>query len=198
MKKAFVLGIMFLLFVALPFSAIADNNIESKEITNFEECVAAGGNVAESHPRQCEKDGKVFIEEIKEYVGIGFRLHSAIFLGPSRIGDRVLSEEAKKREKEFLEKFNESQESVRRTIRDLVCDGPAALAGLKKGDIVVAIDGVELTGLTNKEFSKTLLKKVSSRSEGESVKFTIKREGADEQFDVTIVLRKIPKKFDCE
>ena len=34
-------------------------------ITSFEECVAAGNPVMESHPRQCSADGQNFAEEIK-------------------------------------------------------------------------------------------------------------------------------------
>jgi len=33
-------------------------------ITNFEECVAAGNPVMESYPRQCNANGKNFVEEI--------------------------------------------------------------------------------------------------------------------------------------
>jgi len=38
---------------------------EVKEITNFEECAAAGNPVMESYPRQCGADGKTFTEVIK-------------------------------------------------------------------------------------------------------------------------------------
>ena len=35
-----------------------------QQITNFEECVAAGNPVMESYPRQCQANGQVFTEEI--------------------------------------------------------------------------------------------------------------------------------------
>ncbi len=38
------------------------------EVTNFEECVARGNPVMESHPRQCEHGGEVFIEEINKNI----------------------------------------------------------------------------------------------------------------------------------
>lgn len=34
-------------------------------ITSFEECVAAGNPVMESYPRQCQANGKLFVEEIE-------------------------------------------------------------------------------------------------------------------------------------
>ena len=38
---------------------------QSTEITNFEECLAAGNPAMESHPRQCKTvDGKHFVEII--------------------------------------------------------------------------------------------------------------------------------------
>ncbi|MCK4589534.1 MAG: hypothetical protein KAT77_03765 [Nanoarchaeota archaeon] len=38
----------------------------SQEITNFEECEAAGNLVKESYPRQCRANGQIFVEEINE------------------------------------------------------------------------------------------------------------------------------------
>ncbi len=40
-----------------------DNNLE---VNSFEECVAAGGPVMESYPRQCNSNGKTFVEKINE------------------------------------------------------------------------------------------------------------------------------------
>lgn len=34
------------------------------DITNFEECIAAGNPAMESYPRQCRADGKTFVEKI--------------------------------------------------------------------------------------------------------------------------------------
>ncbi len=36
-----------------------------KEVTNFEECVAAGNPVMESYPRQCSHMGENFVEEVE-------------------------------------------------------------------------------------------------------------------------------------
>ncbi|HOX29733.1 MAG TPA: hypothetical protein P5080_00140 [Candidatus Paceibacterota bacterium] len=36
------------------------------EITDFDECVAAGNAVMETYPRQCSADGKNFVEQIKK------------------------------------------------------------------------------------------------------------------------------------
>ena len=44
---------------------------EETEITNFEECVAAGNPVMESYPRQCTADGQTFVEEIKTTETLG-------------------------------------------------------------------------------------------------------------------------------
>lgn len=37
------------------------------EVTNFEECVAAGNPVMESYPRQCRSNGMLFVESILEF-----------------------------------------------------------------------------------------------------------------------------------
>tara|TARA_Y100000310_G_scaffold70474_1_gene66161 strand:- start:20551 stop:20733 length:183 start_codon:yes stop_codon:yes gene_type:complete len=34
------------------------------EITNFEECAAAGNPIMESYPRQCRANGITFVEEV--------------------------------------------------------------------------------------------------------------------------------------
>ncbi len=59
--------IMALLACLLLFAAGCtpqENN--TPEVTSFEECVEAGYDVMESHPRQCEADGIIFTEVIDE------------------------------------------------------------------------------------------------------------------------------------
>lgn len=42
------------------------NHPVNSEITNFEECAAAGNLVAESYPRQCSTaDGQHFVEDVE-------------------------------------------------------------------------------------------------------------------------------------
>jgi uncharacterized protein YceK len=54
----------FLLFaVTLIISGCA--SVKLPQITNFEECVAAGNPVMESYPRQCRADGQTFVEEVE-------------------------------------------------------------------------------------------------------------------------------------
>lgn len=42
-------------------------NLPPEEITNFEECVAAGNLVMESYPRQCRAGDQLFIEDIRVF-----------------------------------------------------------------------------------------------------------------------------------
>ncbi|MBM3228348.1 hypothetical protein FJZ20_00445 [Candidatus Pacearchaeota archaeon] len=58
--------ILIILAVSLVLLVVFLNNIPpSKEISNFDECVAAGYPVAESYPRQCRTpEGELFVEEI--------------------------------------------------------------------------------------------------------------------------------------
>jgi cytochrome b involved in lipid metabolism len=53
-------GIMILMAVLVTIAACT----QTKQIKSFEECVAAGNPVMESYPRQCQADGKTFVEEI--------------------------------------------------------------------------------------------------------------------------------------
>jgi hypothetical protein len=53
-----IIVIFFLVLIAL----IGCQSIEQKEITNFEECIAAGNPVMESYPRQCSVNGRTFTE----------------------------------------------------------------------------------------------------------------------------------------
>ena len=67
MKKEII---VFFLFIVVLLSGCTQDVAEEpkKEITNFEECVAAGNPVMESYPRQCMADGQTFTETI--YTGI--------------------------------------------------------------------------------------------------------------------------------
>lgn len=42
------------------------DEVYTGQVTNFEECVAAGNSVMESYPRQCRHNGTIYIEEIKQ------------------------------------------------------------------------------------------------------------------------------------
>ncbi|MCI5222230.1 MAG: hypothetical protein D3924_06050 [Candidatus Electrothrix sp. AR4] len=56
---------IFLLFTAICIiSGCAP--VTPTQITNFEECVAAGNPVMESHPRQCRADDQTFIENLEQ------------------------------------------------------------------------------------------------------------------------------------
>jgi hypothetical protein len=54
-----------LLFIAI-FILSGCAFVQPNQITNFEECVAAGNPVMESYPRQCRADGQTFVEELKQ------------------------------------------------------------------------------------------------------------------------------------
>jgi len=72
------------------------------------------------------------------------------------------------------------------TIISPIKDTPAEEAGLEPGDMVVAIDGEDMTGVD----PQIALKRVLGPA-GTEVTLTIKREGVDEPFDVEIVRRRI-------
>ncbi len=59
MKKQLFTGILFASFFLFGCA-------EKTKITNFEECVAAGNPVMESYPRQCQADGRTFVEDVAE------------------------------------------------------------------------------------------------------------------------------------
>ncbi len=42
----------------------------SMEVNNFEECMEAGYDVMESHPRQCSDGENVFYEELSDYASL--------------------------------------------------------------------------------------------------------------------------------
>ena len=46
---------------------INKNKDKNNEITNFEECVAAGNPVMESYPRQCRANGQTYVETIEHH-----------------------------------------------------------------------------------------------------------------------------------
>jgi hypothetical protein len=62
MKKE-ILIILLLLLIIVSLIFVFNN----KEITNFEECIAAGNPAMESYPRQCMANGKTFVEVIDDY-----------------------------------------------------------------------------------------------------------------------------------
>lgn len=65
-------------------------------------------------------------------------------------------------------------------------DSPAEKAGLQPGDLVIAVDGEDMTG----KDGDLVLKRVLGPA-GSEVTLTILREGEEESFDVTIVRAKI-------
>ena len=67
MKQAkFFMIIVILLLAALAACDDVTNN--QKEITNFEECIAAGNAIIKTKPAKCQAEGKTFIEELNEDV----------------------------------------------------------------------------------------------------------------------------------
>lgn len=65
-------------------------------------------------------------------------------------------------------------------------DSPAAAAGLKAGDLIVGIDGKDMTGVPGDEVHAKVLGPAGSK-----ITLTIKRKGLDKPFDVTITRAKI-------
>jgi carboxyl-terminal processing protease len=63
---------------------------------------------------------------------------------------------------------------------------PAEAAGLKAGDLIVGIDGEDMTGVAGEVVHSKIIGPA-----GTEVTLTIKREGLDEPFDVTITRAKI-------
>lgn len=88
-------------------------------------------------------------------------------------------------------------------ISQLVCNGPAYKAGLKTGDVVVAIEGNTLSGhiaLWQRE-AREIIELITKGQVGKPVRLTIKRNGnIPEQFDVSVVRESLnfPLSFDCE
>jgi hypothetical protein len=59
-KRAIILIILLLVILAISIAIIQNK----QEITNFEQCLAAGNPAMESYPRQCRAGDKTFVEEI--------------------------------------------------------------------------------------------------------------------------------------
>lgn len=136
-----------------------------------------------------------------EYVGIGAQLQP---WGSWKVTETE-SDLPEEQQRELENQLNEDEKISRVLISGLVCDGPAAKAGLKKGDIVIAVNNYPLHGITDSVYRALIAREISSFEVGDSVKLTIKRKSLDkddnltyDEFDVKIVLKKIPKKFDCE
>lgn len=66
MKKKNSIILRLLILLALIVIFILYNQFYQKEITNFEECIAAGNPAMESYPRQCRDpvSDKTFVEEV--------------------------------------------------------------------------------------------------------------------------------------
>ena len=64
MKKREIIILIIIVIVVL----ISYYGFNRKQITNFEECIAAGNPAMESYPRQCRDpiSGKTFVEEIDD------------------------------------------------------------------------------------------------------------------------------------
>lgn len=84
------------------------------------------------------------------------------------------------------------------TIDKVICNGPAAKAGLLVGDFVVAINDIQMQGKSDDEF-RAVIEMIKAGKEGESVKLTVRREEGD-PFDVDVVRAHITPPFDfyCE
>ena len=67
-----------------------------------------------------------------------------------------------------------------------ITGSPAEAAGLRAGDLIVGIDGEDMTGVSGEEVHSKILGPA-----GTDVTLTIKREGLDKPFDVTITRAKI-------
>jgi carboxyl-terminal processing protease len=72
------------------------------------------------------------------------------------------------------------------TITSPIPGSPAEKAGLKPGDKIIAIDGVDMTGI-----NPELVRQKVLGPAGTTVKLTIQREGQDNPFDVEITREKI-------
>lgn len=72
------------------------------------------------------------------------------------------------------------------TIASPIPNGPAAEAGIRAGDVILAVDGQSIVGLPREEQTKNL-----RGTEGTQVRLTIRREGTPAPFDVTVTRRLI-------
>ena len=65
-------------------------------------------------------------------------------------------------------------------VSDIVPNGPAAVGGMKRGDVITRFDGVEISSM------ETLPKQVASITPGKSVKVEVIREGEVKTLDIKI------------
>jgi putative serine protease PepD len=65
-------------------------------------------------------------------------------------------------------------------VAEVVSDGPAEQAGIKQGDIVVAVDGEKISSADG------VIIAIRSHEEGDIVSVTVNRDGTEKSFDVTL------------
>jgi predicted negative regulator of RcsB-dependent stress response len=54
-------AVLVAIIVLIIFGVIAWNRQQNGQITNYDECVAAGNPIMESFPEQCSANGRTFI-----------------------------------------------------------------------------------------------------------------------------------------
>jgi len=62
-----ILTVFIIFFLVMPKvreNRVINENENKDQVTNFEECIAAGNPAMESYPRQCSHKGETFVEEI--------------------------------------------------------------------------------------------------------------------------------------
>jgi len=65
MKKIIILTLALLsIVIILVGCQETQHNLDTPQITSFEECAAAGNPIMESYPRKCSANGETFVEEI--------------------------------------------------------------------------------------------------------------------------------------
>ena len=86
-------------------------------------------------------------------------------------------------DEEFVEAFGEEY-GIRETgsvyVADVSEDGAASAAGIRKGDVIVAIDGVKIDN------ASAVQEQIAKHRPNDKVKITVKRDGAVKLFDVTL------------
>jgi len=125
----------------------------------------------------------------EEFVGIGATLSP-----PWKV--TVTSDETTDELKREIEETNDTYAFI--YISAIVCDGPAAQAGLKYGDIVIAIENTTLVGITQDEFREAT-RIITGGVENTPVTLTIGR-GANAPFNIEVTRQKVSRNFsiDCE
>jgi serine protease Do len=121
------------------------------------------------------------------YEGIGFAIPSnmALYIAQALIGrGRVergwLGVSVQDLSPELAKSFN-MDIAKGALIADVVKDGPAEKAGLKRGDVVIAYKGIEIPD------ARTFLNRASGSPIGENVRLTILRDGVKKEITVIIV-----------